>query len=54
MAQDEPELDLLIDHLNDSRFVEYSDWTTMVWAMHACGMASEDIHYKSCERCPDK
>ena len=54
MTEDEPEMELLIDHLNDSSFSEYHDWCNAVWAMYACGMTSEGIHYRSCERCPDK
>lgn len=48
------ELLLIIDNLKDERFIEYDLWLKTVWALHACGLSVDDIHYISGSRCPEK
>jgi hypothetical protein len=48
------ELLMIIDKLKDERFIEYDLWLKTVWAMHACGLPVDEIHYISESRCPEK
>src|SRR5210317_1642792 len=48
------ELLMIIDKLKDERFIEYDLWLKTVWAMHACGLPADEIHYISENRCPEK
>jgi len=54
LENDIPELTLLESHLSDERFVDYNEWMKTVWCMYATGYTSEQIHYISNERCPEK
>ena len=48
------ELLMIVDKLKDDRFVEYDLWLKTVWCLHACGLHSDEIHYISQNRCPEK
>ena len=48
------ELVMIIDKLKDERFIDYDLWLKTVWAMHACGLPIDEIHYLSESRCPEK
>ena len=48
------EILMIIDKLKDERFVEYDLWLKTVWAIYACGLPADEIHYISESRCPEK
>jgi hypothetical protein len=48
------EIIMILDKLKDERFIEYDLWLKTVWAMHACGLPADEIHYISESRCPEK
>jgi hypothetical protein len=51
---EESEVTLLVSKLSDKRFDEYNEWCQTTWCLHACGMSSDDIHFESQVRCPEK
>ena len=51
---DYEELLMIVDKLKDERFIERDLWLKTVWCLHACGLHSDEIHYFSENRCPEK
>ena len=41
MEGDEPEVDLLLANISDTRFEEYAEWCNMVWCLYAVGFTPE-------------
>jgi len=47
------ELNMLIDKLDNKRFIEYTDWRNTVWCLYSCGATIDQIHFESETRYPE-
>jgi len=51
---DNAEIDLLLQHINDDRWIDYKLWIETVWCLMALKVDIDLIHQKSYEICPEE